>query len=71
MLVSIKVIAPQVFMPEAVDGRGSFNQQGASMLMVMAMLILVLVQLLFLVNVVMAITNFPSPSKIPPYRPGQ
>lgn len=71
MLVSIKVIAPQVFMPEAVDGRGSFNQQGASMLMVMAMLILVLVQLLFLVNVVMAITNFPSPSKTPPYRPGQ
>lgn len=56
VLVSISVVAPHVFMPEAVDGRGLFNQQGASRLIVMAMLILVLVQLVFLVNVVMAMT---------------
>ncbi|MFM9948127.1 MAG: hypothetical protein ACKV1O_09330 [Saprospiraceae bacterium] len=71
VLVSISVVAPHVFMPEAVDGRGSFNQQGASMLIVMAMLVLVLVQLLFLVNVVMAITSSPSHAKIPPYTPVQ
>ncbi len=56
LLVSISVVAPHVFMPDAVHGRGLFNQQGASMLIVMAMLVLVLVQLLFLVNVVMAMT---------------